>query len=176
MAEQNLTHDMKVAATTGSIYLASLGVIDDLTAWVEYFFTLENSVTIEHTVGDVTEILVDQKTIAVAAKRAAGTFKFSFDSPDVNPVVLGLAFNTVVPSYVPAGKVGTGIKTTLKLINQMLRIDYAEGHTFIAPNCEIVATLSKTSDGAFNVHFEGTILASKGAGYEEAEAIFWTTA
>lgn len=176
MADTNLSHDLKVAATTGNVYLAALGVIDVDTAWVEYFFTLQNSVTIEQTIGDVTEILVDQKTIAVAAKRAAGTFKFSFDVPDVNPVVLGLAFDVVTPSYAPAGTVATGVKTTLKLINQMLRIDYAEGHTFIAPNCEIVATLAKAADGSFNVHFEGTILASKGAGYETAEAIFYTTA
>lgn len=174
MADTNLSHDLKVAVTTGSIYLADLEVIDVDTAWIEYFYTLENSVVIEQTIGDVTEILVDQKTIAVASKRAAGTFTFSFDVPDVSPTVLAMAFNTSTPTYAPVGKVATGVSTTLKLINKMIRIDYAEGHSFLAPNCEITATLTKAADGAFLVHFEGTVLASKGAGYETAEAIFYT--
>lgn len=176
MSDTNLTHDLKVAANTGSVYLADLGVISAATDWVEYFYTLEGTISIEQSVGDETEILVDQKTIAVASTRGSGSFTFSFDVPDVNPVVLGLAFETVTPAFAPDGIVATGVKTTLKIVNKMLRIDYAEGHTFIAPNCELIATLTKDSDSAFNVHFEGSILASKGTGYETAEAIFWTTA
>jgi hypothetical protein len=175
MADTNLSHDLKVAVTTGSIYLADLEVIDADTDWVEYFFSLENSVVIEQTIGDVTEVLVDQKTIAIASKRSAGTFTFSFDAPDVSPDVLGFAFNTSTPSYAPADKVATGISTTLKLISKMIRIDYAEGHSFLAPNCELTATLSKAADGAFAVHFEGTVLASRGAGYEPTEVIFYTS-
>ena len=171
-----LDHTSKLA-TGGitSIQSATVGEIGSGTSWSEPFYTLKDSITVSQAEPTKTEIKVDQIASPIYANYEAGAFTVSGSIPDLASAVLSTLYTNTTAPYAPNGKTAVGIKTTVKVVNKMWRLNFASGQSLIITNGDLVASLEGQNLSTTAMGHKFTISAKAGvASYNQgADVVVW---
>lgn len=167
-------------ATNGvaSISHAPIGILSGTTVWTEGFYTLKDSIAVSQGDPAVSEIKVDQIAAPVAVAYDGQTVQITGTIVDTAQSLLKFLYDdTATDPYAPASThTGTGIKTTVNVINKMFKITFATGQSLIVTNGSMVAAFDGTnlSTTALGNKFTINVMAGLGgvAG-EEADIVIW---
>ena len=173
-----LPHVQKLA-TGGivSIKMADVGEIAVGTSWSEPFYTTKDSVSISQGEPTKAEILVDQVDAPVYLSYEAGEFVIKGVSPDVAGAVLAALYNTTAAPYAPTGYTATGVKTNVKVVSKMWKVEFESGQSIIVCNGDMTAAINDSSFSTTALSHNITITAKAGVStYNQgADVVMWNT-